>query len=44
MDNIIGEYFEEDIFDPICEQEWWHRQNINYEEWINSWNNFVKKM
>ena len=45
MDNrIVSEYFEEDILDPVYEQKWWDSQNISYEEWINSWNNLIKKM
>ena len=40
----IGEYFEEDIFDPICEQKWWDSQNLSYKEWIISWNNLNKKI
>ena len=42
--NDIGEYFEEDIFDPICEQKWWNNINVSYEDWINSWNNLNKKI
>jgi hypothetical protein len=42
--NDIGEYFEEDTFDPICEQKWWDSQNISYEDWVNSWNNLNKKI
>ena len=43
MSNI-GEYFEEDILDPICEQRWWNNLNLSYEDWINSWNNLNKKI
>jgi hypothetical protein len=40
----IGEYFKEDIFDPICEQKWWDSQKLSYEDWVNSWNNLNKKI
>ena len=44
MDNEYRKYaWEEDIFDGECERRWWDSQKISYNEWVDSWEESLKK-
>ena len=44
MDNEYRKYaWEEDIFDGEWERRWWDSQKISYNEWVDSWEESLKK-